>query len=96
MTARKQLSWPLRPATTAYVLDGLAAALSDLIQESGAELADRRARKQLVGLGISVELCAEALAHWFASRPPEDHDLLEALQERSENFGGPQDPRLAG
>src|SRR5690606_6577548 len=40
--------------------------------------------------------CAEALAYWFASRPPEDHDLLEALQERSENFGGPQDPRLAG
>lgn len=56
MTARKQLFWPLRPATTAYVLDGLAAALSDLIQESGAELADRRARKQLAGLGISVEL----------------------------------------
>src|SRR5690606_6577549 len=56
MTARKQLFWPLRPATTAHVLDGLAAALSDLIQESGAELADRRARKQLAGLGISVEL----------------------------------------
>lgn len=87
MTARKQLVWPLRPATTAYVLDGLASALSDLIQESGSELADQRVRKQVAGLGITVELCSEALAHWFASRPPEDHDLLEALQERSEDFG---------
>ena len=79
--------WPLRPATTAYVLDGLASALSDLIQESGSEITEQRLRKQAAGLGITVELCAEALAHWFASRSPEDHDLLEALQERSEDFG---------
>jgi len=32
-------------------------------------------------------VCAEALAHWFGSRGPEDHDLLEALQERTEDFG---------
>ena len=81
----KPLHWPLRPATTAYALDGLASALSDLAQENGSDF-DRRQSKQLVALGLAVELCAEALAHWFASRPPEDHDLLEALQERTEDF----------
>lgn len=77
--------WPLRPATAAYTLAGLASALSDLTQENGSDF-DRRQSKQLVALGLAVELCAEALAHWFASRPPEDHDLLEALQERTEDF----------
>lgn len=86
MNARKHTHWPLRPATTAYVLDGLNSALSDLIQENGANI-DREQLKQLSALGITSSLCAEALAHWFASRGPEDHDQLEALQERSEGFG---------
>lgn len=79
-------AWPLSPATTAYVLDGLATSLSDLLAEGGANI-DRRRLKQLSALGITTELCAEALARWFATRPGDDHDLLEALQERSEGFG---------
>lgn len=85
MNARKHSHWPLSPATTAYILDGLAASLSDLIRE-GANL-DRRQLKRLSALGVMVELGAEALTRWFASRPGEDHDLLEALQARSEGFG---------
>lgn len=84
MNERKH--WPLRPSTTAYVLDGLTCALSDLVQENGSDF-DRRQLKQLLALGLTAELCAEALAHWFGSRPPEDHDMLEALQERTEDFG---------
>lgn len=86
MTAQKISDWPLRPATTAYVLDGLAATFSDLIQENGTDI-NREQLKQLSALGITSSLCAEALAHWFASRPAGDHDLLEGLQERSEGFG---------
>ena len=88
MNERKQSQphWPLRPATTAYILDGLTSAISDLAQENGSDF-DRRQLQQLVALGLTSELCAGALAHWFSSRPPGDHDLLEALQERSEDFG---------
>ncbi|HEX7046290.1 MAG TPA: hypothetical protein VF275_01785 [Gammaproteobacteria bacterium] len=83
---RKQRYWPLRPSTTAYILDGLISALSDFTQENGSDF-NHRQSKQLVALGLTAELCAEALAHWFASRPPEDHDMLEMLQERTEDFG---------
>ena len=86
MDARKPSHWPLSPATTAYVLDGLATSLSDLIAEGGTNM-DRRRLKQLSALGVTSELCAQALARWFASQPGDDHDLLEALQERSEGFG---------
>ena len=87
MTERKPFNlWPLRPATTAYVLDGLASTLSDLIEENGSDIT-REQLKQLSALGITSSLCAEALAHWFASRPAGDHDLLEGLQERTEGFG---------
>lgn len=52
---QKAFGWPLRPATTAYVLEGLALALADLIeQEPGSNLADRRLHKQLAGLGTAT------------------------------------------
>jgi hypothetical protein len=77
--------WPLRPSTTAYVMEGLTISLSELIQEAGHS--DQRELKQLSGLSLTLEQCASKLAHWFASRPPEDHDQLEELMDRSEDFG---------
>lgn len=38
MTARNLFDWSLCPATTAYVLDGLTATLTDLIQRNGADI----------------------------------------------------------
>src|SRR5690606_846077 len=57
---------PLSTATHAHEHDGPAADLSDLSNESGAERADRRERKQLAGLGLSVEL---APRRWRTGSP---------------------------
>lgn len=84
MSQESPETWPLRPSHSAYVLHGLCMALSDLIQEEGGGQTSRRALIKAAGLAAAAELFAGEVAHFFGSRPPDDHDHLELIQDHYE------------
>lgn len=73
-------SFPFLPSHTAYTLQGLCLALADTLQEEGTDT--RRALIKANSLATAAELFAHELAHFFGSRMGDDHDQLEAIQDR--------------
>lgn len=82
MSDEKPETWPQLPAYSAYALQGLCIALADTVRDELNGKVSRRAIIKASGLATAAELFANELAHFFVSRPPEDHDLLEAIEER--------------
>lgn len=74
-------TWPLLPAHSAYAVHGLCMAIADLIQEEGGA-PSRRALLKAAGIATAAELFAGELAHFFSTRMGEDHELLEAIEDR--------------
>ncbi|HEX6929700.1 MAG TPA: hypothetical protein VF267_10640, partial [Gammaproteobacteria bacterium] len=72
----------LLPSLSSYALHGLCIALADVIHHEVRKDTSRRALLKASGLATAAELFAGELAHFFGSRMGEDHDLLEALEDR--------------
>lgn len=78
----KPQSWPLPPSISSYTLHGLCIALADVMHHEVRNGISQRALLKAGGLATAAELFAGEVAHFFCSRPGEDHDLLEELQAR--------------
>ena len=91
MTAWMHPTWPPRPSTAAYNLEGLCFAIHDIVHRHGAHGIgeDRRVYLQLAAIASAAELYSFVLARWFGTRMGDDHELLEALQDRFEETGFP-------
>ncbi len=92
MTAKTQhIEWTPRPSTAAYNLEGLLIGMNDILMEHGAGgiHEDRRAFLALAANCAAAELYAQVLAKWFSTRMGDDHEVLEALQDRFEKEGWP-------
>lgn len=76
------LSFPLLPSHAAYALHGLALAITDLVREEVTPDFSRRTLHKINALATAQELIAQDLAHFFGSRMGEDHEQLEAIQDR--------------
>ena len=72
----------LLPSHSSYTLHGLCIALADVIHEEISGDVSRRSLLKASGLATATEFFAHEVAHFFGSRMGEDHDALEALQER--------------
>ncbi len=80
MSDEKPETWPLRPDESAYVTHGLCMVIADVVRDHGPDLS-RRAMLELGSLATAAELFSAEVAHFFGSRL-DDHDALEAMQER--------------
>lgn len=80
MSDEKPETWPLSPAHSAYATHGLCLAIADILRDHAQRL-PRRAVLELEGITIAAELLSGEVAHFFGSRL-DDHDALEAMQER--------------
>lgn len=72
----------LLPSHAAYALHGLAIAITDTVREEVSGDVSRRTLHKINALATAQEMIAIELAHFFGSRMGEDHDLLEAIQDR--------------
>lgn len=79
--------WPPRPSDSAYVLHGLCVTLADIVQEEVCRELSQKTAVKLAGVASAAELFAAELAHWFASRPPDQHEQLEALLDQYPDTG---------
>jgi len=75
-------TFPLLPSHSAYTLHGLCIALVDVIREDVSNDISRRALLKANALATAAELFSAEVAHFFGSRMNEDHDQLEALEDR--------------
>ena len=75
MSARNH--WPLRPSTTAHVLDGLAKTLDNIVFEDSE---DRH--QELVAVMIAMQVFAAELGHFFGGQRGKDEQMLETLERR--------------
>ena len=82
MNDERPETWPLLPSHSSYTLNGLAAALVDVIREEvGGDVSPRTLMKAN-GLAMAVELFSQEVAHFFGAQMGDDHDQLEAIQDR--------------
>ena len=82
MSDEKPETWPLLPSHSSYTLHGLCMALADVVREEVSGDVSRRALLKANSLATAAELFSAEVAHFFGSRMNEDHDQLEAMQER--------------
>lgn len=82
MKNEKPSSLPLLPSHSSYTLRGLCIALADVIHEEVNGKVSRRALQKASSLATAAELFSGEVAHFFGSRMGDDHDQLEALQDR--------------
>ncbi len=82
MSDEKPETWPLLPAHSSYTLHGLCMALADVVREEVGGDVSRRALLKVNALASAAELFSAELAHFFGSRMGEDHDRLEAIEDR--------------
>lgn len=74
----------LRPSHAASALNGICLALADLIHMQGSGEVSHRAHLKMHSLAVMAELLSRDVSRWFGSQAGDDHDLLEALQDRYE------------
>ncbi|HEX7048521.1 MAG TPA: hypothetical protein VF275_13220 [Gammaproteobacteria bacterium] len=84
MSAENFGTRPLRPSHAASALNGICLALADLIQMHGSGEVSHRTHLKMHSLAMMAELLSRDVSRWFGSQAGEDHDLLEALQDRYE------------
>lgn len=82
MSDEKPETWPLLPAHSSYTLHGLCIALADVVREEISNEVSRRALLKVNALAGAAELFSAELAHFFGSRMGEDHEQLEAMEDR--------------
>lgn len=73
--------WPLRPSESASVTHALCMAITDLLHESGSDMS-RRTYIKVCGLATAAAVFSNEAARWYFNRMGEDHELLEALEDR--------------
>lgn len=78
----ENISFPLLPSHAACALHGLAIAITDTVREEVSGDIARRTLHKINALATAQELIATELAHFFGSRMGDDHDELEAIQDR--------------
>ena len=81
MSSESTETRPLRPSHASSITHTLCMALSDLLHEDGNDL-DRRAYVKACGLAAAAEVFSGEATGWYFQQMGEDHDLLEALQDR--------------
>lgn len=81
MSSENPENWPFRPSHTASVTHALCAAIKDLLHESGSDMS-RSTYLKVCGLAAAAEMFSDQAARWYFNRMGEDHDLLEALENR--------------
>lgn len=82
MSDEKPETWPLLPSHSAYVLQGVCLALADTVRGEVGAAVSRRALLKLNALATAAELLSGEVAHFYGTRMGEDHDQLEALEDR--------------
>lgn len=75
-------SFPLLPSHSAYTLHGLCIALVDVVRDEVSSDTSRRALLKANALATAAELLSAEVAHVFGSRMGEDHEQLEAIEDR--------------
>ena len=81
MSQESPETWPLRPSHSASVTSALCAAIADLLHESGSNMS-RDTYLKVCGLATAAAVFSNEAARWYFNRMGEDHDLLEALEDR--------------
>ncbi|HEX7047770.1 MAG TPA: hypothetical protein VF275_09410 [Gammaproteobacteria bacterium] len=78
----KPETWPLLPSHSSYTLHGITIALADALHHEVTYNVSPRTLLKVHGLATAAEAFANELAHFFGSQSGEDHDHLEAIQQR--------------
>lgn len=82
MSDEKPEKFPLLPSHSSSTLHGLCITLTDVIREEVSTDISRRALLKVNALALAAECFSGELSHFFFSRMGDDHELLEALEDR--------------
>lgn len=81
MSSKSPEKLHLRPSKAASLTHALCTAINDLVQEEGSDMS-RRTYLKVCGLAAAAEMFSDASARFHFNLMGEDHDQLEAIEDR--------------